>query len=87
MVFDTLPMHIITTLDDMAFGIAQKEGLEPFDVKQKMVININKLSPKDVQYLQEQLMLLINKSVHQHETIDDSNVDKDFISFLIRLYY
>ena len=80
-------MHIITTLDDMAFGIAQQEALEPFDVKQKMVANINKLAPQDVEYLQEQLMLLINKSVHDGETIDDTNVDKDFISFLIRLYY
>jgi len=80
-------MHIITTLDDMAFGIAQKERLEPFDVKQTMVANINKLAPKDVEYLQTQLMLLIDKSVNQGETIDDTNVDKDFVSFLIRLYY
>ncbi len=71
----------------MAFGIAQKEGLVPFDVKQTMVKNINKLTQSEVQYLEEQLSLLINKSVHQGETIDDKVVDKEFISFLIRLYY
>jgi hypothetical protein len=71
----------------MAFGIAQQEGLDSFDVKQKLVANINKLAPGDVDYLVEQMSLLIDKSVHQNETIDDSNVDKSFITFLIKLYY
>lgn len=80
-------MHIITTLDDMAFGISQQEGEDSFTVKQRMVENINKLAPQDVDYLKEQMAILIDKSVHQNETIDDNNVDKDFITFLIRLYY
>ena len=80
-------MHIISTLDNMAYGIAQKEQLDAFDIKGKLVENVNKLSSQDVQYLQEQLELLIHKSVHENETIDDNNVEKDFITFLIRLYY
>jgi len=71
----------------MAFGIAQEENLDSFDVKQKLVENINKLSQGDVEYLTEQMSLLIDKSVHQNESIDDSNVDKSFITFLIKLYY
>jgi hypothetical protein len=82
-----LPISIATTLDDMAFGIAQKENLDSYEVKQTMVKNINKLASKDVEYLIEQLSILIDKSVHKQETIDDTNVDKNFISFLIRLYY
>ena len=82
-----MPRHIIATLDDMAFGIAQQEGEDSYDVKMRMVENINKLAPADVEYLKEQLSILIDKSVHQNETIDDNNVDKDFVSFLIRLYY
>jgi len=31
--------------------------------------------------------MLVQKSVHENETIDDKTVEKDFISFLIRLYY
>ena len=71
----------------MAFGIAQKEGLDSFEVKQKLVANVNKLSLQDLEYLKQQLDNLIQKSVHDNETIDDSNVEKDFITFLIRLYY
>ncbi len=71
----------------MAFGIAQKEELDSYEVKQKMVANINKLSSKDLEYLESQLDLLIHKSLHENETIDDNNVEKDFVTFLIRLYY
>ncbi len=71
----------------MSYGISVKEGLDSFDVKQKLVANINKLAPADVDYLVEQMSILIDKSVHQEETIDESNVDKNFITFLIRLYY
>ena len=87
--FDSLPSHIIVTLDNMAFGIAQKEG-EPrdsFTIKQSLVSNINRLSEKDFNYLTEQLSILIDKSVHQNEQISDKNVEKDFVSFLVRLYY
>lgn len=75
------------TLDDMAFGISQKEGLDSFEVKQKLIENVNKLSPADLNYLISQMSILIDKSVNQNETIDDKTVEKDFISFLIRLYY
>ena len=71
----------------MAFGIAQKEELDSYEVKEKMVTNIDKLSPKDLEYLESQLELLIHKSVQENESIDEKNVEKDFISFLIRLYY
>jgi hypothetical protein len=71
----------------MAFGISQQEGEDSYEVKKRMVANVNKLAPGDVDYLIEQMSLLIQKSVHDNETIDDNNVDKDFVSFLIRLYY
>ena len=71
----------------MAFGIAQKEGLDSYEIKQKLVANINKLSPQDVEYLETELEKLIHKSVHENETIDDNNVEKNFVTFLIRLYY
>jgi hypothetical protein len=85
--FNGLPPHIISTLDNMAFGIAQKEELDSFEVKKKLVTNVNKLSLKEIEYLILQMDMLIEKSVHENETIDDNNVEKDFVSFLIRLYY
>jgi len=71
----------------MAFGIAQKEELDAYDVKQRFVSNVNKLPDTEVKYLEEQMSILIEKSVHENETITDKNVDKEFISFLIRLFY
>jgi len=71
----------------MAFGIAQKEEVDSYGVKQKLVTNINKLSPHDIEYLISQMEMLIQKSSEENETIDDKVVDKNFISFLIRLYY
>ena len=85
--FNTLPSHIMTTLDNMAFGIAQKEGLDSFEIKQKLVTNINKLSDADMKYLVDQMSMLIEKSAQDNETISDKNVEKAFISFLIRLFY
>ena len=71
----------------MAFGISVKEDMDAYDVKQTLVANINKLSPADINYLTTQMSILIEKSVHENEEISDKNVDKDFVSFLIRLYY
>ena len=71
----------------MAFGISQKEELDSFEIKQKLVENINKLSSPDVKYLESQLENFIHRSVQENEEIDDNNVDKNFITFLIRLYY
>jgi len=71
----------------MAFGIAQKEELDSYEVKQKLVVNVNKLSAEDLKYLELELENLIHKSVQDNETIDDNNVEKNFITFLIRLYY
>lgn len=86
-VFNTLPPHIITTLDNMAYGIAQKEEVDSLEVKQRLVKNINSLMDKDVTYLVNQLTMLIEKSVHHNETIDDKTVEKEFVTFLIRLFY
>jgi len=85
--FNTLPSHVMTTLDNMAFGIAQKEELDSFEVKQKLVANINKLAAQDMKYLIDQMSMLIEKSSQDNETISDKNVEKEFISFLIRLFY
>ena len=75
------------TLDSMAFGIATKEGLEVMVVKDKMVNNINKLSQEKGEYLVSNMAILIDKSVNSGETIDDKNTQKEFISFLVSLYY
>lgn len=85
--FNDLPQHIMSTLDNMAFSIAQKENTDSFEVKQKLVTNINNLSPNDIDYLINQMSILIDKSVNNEETNNDENVEKEFISFLIRLYY
>ena len=71
----------------MAYGIAQKENLDSMNLKIKMVNNINKLSQKDAEYLVGNMAVLIDKSTQQNETIDDKNTQREFISFLIRLYY
>ena len=71
----------------MAFGIAQKENLEPFIVKQRMVSKINMLLEEKAIYLVENMAILIDKSTQQNEKIDDTNVSKEFLSFLISLYY
>lgn len=71
----------------MAYGIAKQEELDSYEVKQKLIKNINKLAPQDLNYLVNQMSLLIDKSVNQNEAIDDNTVEKDFISFLIKLYY
>ncbi|MEA3315696.1 MAG: hypothetical protein U9Q30_07580 [Campylobacterota bacterium] len=84
-IFNGLPTHIISTLDNISYGIATKEKLDSFEVKQKLVNNINRLLDKDVEYLIEQLSLLIDKS--DNEDITEENVERDFISFLIKLYY
>ena len=80
-------MYIITTLDNMAFGIAQKEQMEVTEVKERLVTNVNRLSPHDLQYLTSQMEMLIHKSTQDNETIDDKTVEQKFVTFLIRLYY
>ena len=51
--------------------------MDSFMVKQKMVANINRLTYQDLDYLVNQLSLLIDKSVNQNENIDkpdDQNI-------------
>ncbi len=86
-VYDSLPVDIMSTLDNMAYGIAIKENLDPMSVKTKMVNNINKLPQKEAEYLVSNMAILIHKSVNDGESIDDQNTEKNFISFLIRLFY
>jgi len=71
----------------MAFGISQSENLDAFMVKQRMVSKVNMLREEKAIYLVENMAILIEKSVHHHETIDDKNVTKEFLSFLVSLYY
>jgi hypothetical protein len=86
-IYNSLPIDIRTTLDDMAFGIAQKDNLEPFMVKQRMVSKVNMLLDEKAIFLVENMAILIEKSVQQNEQIDDKNVTKDFLTFLVNLYY
>ena len=71
----------------MAYGIAIKENLEPFMVKQRMVSKLNMLQGEKMVYLLENMSILIQKSVQDNEIIDDKSVTKDFVSFLISLFY
>jgi hypothetical protein len=82
-----LPVDIRSTLDEMAYGISVKEGLESFAVKQRMVSKVNMLREEKALYLVENMAILIDKSTQNEESIDDKNVTKEFVTFLIELYY
>jgi len=82
-----LPIDIRGTLDNMAHGVAMQEGLDSMSVKNKMVNNINRLTDKKAEYLVSNMAILIDKSLNAGESIDDKNTQKEFISFLISLYY
>jgi len=82
-----LPVDIRTTLDDMAYGIAMKENLEPFIIKQRMVSKLNMLHEGKAHYLIENMAILIHKSTQESEEISDKNVSKEFVSFMINLFY
>jgi hypothetical protein len=71
----------------MAYGIAMKENLEPFIIKQRMVSKLNMLHEEKAHYLIENMAILIHKSTQESEEISDKNVSKEFISFLINLFY
>jgi hypothetical protein len=71
----------------MAYGIAIKESLEPFIIKQRMVSKLNMLHEEKAIYLIENMSILIHKSTQQNEEIGDKNVSKEFVSFLINLFY
>ena len=86
-IYNTLPIDIRTTLDTMALGIAKKEHLDVMQVKNTMVNKINQLNKEEVFYLITNMSDLIQKSTQQDQIINDKTVSKDFISFLIRLYF
>lgn len=71
----------------MAYGIAMKENLEPFIIKQRMVSKLNMLHEEKAIYLVENMSILIHKSTQESEEISDKNVSKEFVSFLINLFY
>lgn len=71
----------------MAYGIAIKENLEPFIIKQRMVSKLNMLREEKAHYLIENMAILIHKSTQDQEEISDKNVSKEFISFMISLFY
>jgi hypothetical protein len=71
----------------MAYGIAIKENLEPFIIKQRMVSKLNMLHEEKAHYLIENMAILIHKSTQESEEISDKNVSKEFISFMINLFY
>jgi len=81
-----LPIDIRSTLDNMAYQLAQYDSLNPMDIKIKMVNNINKLSTSKTEYLVSNMTTLIDKSLNKGETIDDKNTQKEFISFLLSLF-
>jgi hypothetical protein len=86
-IFNDLPQHILSTLDNMALGIAKEENTDTLTVKQRLITNINKLAPADLEYLKSEISMLVEKAVHENEEINDETVDKKFITFLIRLFY
>jgi hypothetical protein len=85
--YDSIPIDIRTTLDDMAFGIAQKENLDTMDVKNRFIKNVNSLTSQRAEFLVGSMAILIKKSLDDGEQITEENTQKEFISFLISLYY
>jgi hypothetical protein len=85
--YNLLPIDIQVTLDMIALGVANKEEVEVMETKNKMVNSINSLTNEELSYLITNMSQLIQKSVQENQKIDSSNVPKDFISFLIRLYF
>lgn len=71
----------------MAYGISVKENLDSYIVKQRMVSKVNMLSEKEAYYLVAELAILIDINLNKGEDISDKNTQKEFISFLIRLFY
>ncbi len=71
----------------MAYGIAMKENLEPFIIKQRMVSKLNMLHEQKAHYLIENMAILIHKSTQENEEISDKNVSQEFVSFMISLFY
>jgi len=86
-IYNTLSPDIRLTLDLMALGIANKENLDVMKVKSKMVDRVNNLSEHEVYYLVANMAELIKKSTQENLEINDKEVSKEFISFLINLYY
>ncbi|MDD2697617.1 MAG: hypothetical protein PHF17_02315 [Arcobacteraceae bacterium] len=64
-----------------------KENLEPFIIKQRMVSKLNMLHEEKAHYLIENMAILIHKSTQESEEISDKNVSKEFVSFMISLFY
>ncbi|MDX9742539.1 MAG: hypothetical protein RBT59_01835 [Arcobacteraceae bacterium] len=64
-----------------------KENLEPFIIKQRMVSKLNMLHEEKAHYLIENMAILIHKSTQESEEISDKNVSKEFVSFMINLFY
>jgi hypothetical protein len=75
------------TLDSMAFALAQKDNKHVSEVKNRLVNKINMLSEDDAKILVVQMAALIDRSINHDEKADESNVQKEFVSFLIRLFY
>jgi len=71
----------------MAYGISVKEGVDSYIIKQRMVSKVNMLSEQEAHYLVAELAIIIDLNLNKGEDISDKNTQKDFISFLIRLFY
>ena len=71
----------------MALGIANKENFNVMEVKKRMVDKINNLSDQEAYYLISNMATLIHKSTQENKKIDANEIKKDFVSFLVRLYY
>jgi len=71
----------------MAYGLSVQENVDSMTIKTKMVNNINRLPQQRAEYLVSNMAMLIDKSLNQGEVIDDKNTQKEFISFLISLYF
>lgn len=71
----------------MIYGIAKKENLDVSSIKVQVIKKINLLSKEDAHYLVSQMAILIDLNLHQEKEITDKNVHKDFINFLIKLFY
>lgn len=85
--YNSLPLVLQTTLNNIIHGLAQKEeDYTASQFKENFVRNLGNLTQDQLNYFVGNMMTLIaiSDSAPQDEKLD---VDKNFISFLIKLFY
>ncbi len=84
-----MPYTLINTLDSMVYMLVQKDNtININDTKNNLVTNINKLSAQELNNFVNQMAIFIDKSQQSSDgKLGEGEVQKEFISFLIKLFY